>query len=294
MKFNNSCDGCYADSLDVRFTKACDNHCPFCIERQGICAKQIDVESMIDSTIKSGKRNILILGGEPLLEMEQVFRYIMGIRGYVDKIYLTTSLPYTIIEKWDLFEQIVLFLDGLNVSLQHYSSKINNEVLHASSNHDRIALLQKMCKNDMISRKTRVSINLVKGYIDSKLEIDRFLSMMEMIGVRHVKINELQGSEDLYVSFEKSYGKRLQSPYSHGCQTEIELPNHNIRITLKRSCFCVNNELTASIGDVVKAFIKMLLKQKKGALPKPHQMVVYENGLLSDGWMKLEEENYVH
>ena len=278
---SNSCDGCYSDSLDIRFTKSCDNHCPFCIERQGIEGKPINVENMIDSTIKSGKKNILILGGEPLLEMENVFKYILGIRGYVDKIYLTTSLPYTILEKWNVFEKIVLFLDGLNVSLQHYSSNRNNNVLNASSNHDRIALLQKMCENDMIARKTRVSINLVKGYIDSKLEIDRFLSMMELIGVRHVKINELQGSEDLYVSFEKVYGKKLPSPYSHGCQTEVILPHHNIKITLKRSCFCVNDELTASISDVVKAFIKMFSKKER-----PHQMVVYEDGLLTDGWLK--------
>lgn len=35
FKFCNSCDGAY-DSLDVRFTKACDNDCAFCIERNGI------------------------------------------------------------------------------------------------------------------------------------------------------------------------------------------------------------------------------------------------------------------
>lgn len=283
MKFCNSCDGYYEDSLDVRFTKACDNKCPFCIEKEGICAQNVDVEAMIKSTIDSKRKTILILGGEPLLEIDKVNRYIQGIRGYVNKIYLTTSLPITIKEKWDVFQNIVLFLDGLNVSLQHYSSKINNNVLHASSCHDRIDLLREMCENDMIARKTRVSINLVKGYIDSKLEIDRFLSMMEMIGVRHVKINELQNAEDIYVSFEKAYGKKLPSPYSHGCQQEITLPGHNLKITLKRSCFCVNTSLNASFSDLLKAIIKNFFPSKfqgKG------QMVMYESGMLSMGWLK--------
>lgn len=31
----NSCDGAFS-SLDVRFTKRCDNNCEFCIEKLGI------------------------------------------------------------------------------------------------------------------------------------------------------------------------------------------------------------------------------------------------------------------
>lgn len=65
FKFCNSCDGAY-DSLDVRFTKACDNDCAFCIERNGINSLGLtNVEKMIDSTIKSGINSVLILGGEP-------------------------------------------------------------------------------------------------------------------------------------------------------------------------------------------------------------------------------------
>lgn len=90
----NSCDGIYNGSLDVRFTKACDNRCAFCIKRQGIDSLgKTDVSQLIKKTIVSDKKNTLILGGEPLLNIEDVLEYVKGIRNYVDNIYLTTSLP---------------------------------------------------------------------------------------------------------------------------------------------------------------------------------------------------------
>jgi 2-iminoacetate synthase ThiH len=49
MTFKNSCDGYYT-SMDVRFTKACDNSCQFCIEKQGLDnLGKPNVKKMIDS-----------------------------------------------------------------------------------------------------------------------------------------------------------------------------------------------------------------------------------------------------
>lgn len=76
----NSCDGIYNDSLDVRFTKMCDNNCAFCIERGGIDSfGKTNVKKLIKETIISGKKNILILGGEPLLNIEDTLEYVVGI-----------------------------------------------------------------------------------------------------------------------------------------------------------------------------------------------------------------------
>lgn len=281
MKFNNSCDGFYKDSLDVRFTKVCDNHCPFCIERHGLKAKPVNVDKMIENTIASGKKDILILGGEPLIEIEKVLHYISAIRKYVNHIYITTSLPKTILSNYDIFSKIMNLIDGLNVSLQHYDYQKNNEVLCASSNHNRINLLEKICSNNSFAEKCRISINLVKNQIDTKTEIDNFLTTMENIGVRHVKINELQNEDQLYVSFEKVYGYKMKSPYSHGCQGEIYLDKHNIKITLKRACFCVNKQLQANLMDFAKAFRKKLNPKKY----MTNQVVLYEDGTLSNGWI---------
>lgn len=280
MQFQNSCDGFYANSLDVRFTKVCDNNCKFCIEKNGISGKETDVNAMIESTIKSGKTIILILGGEPLLKIEQVLEYINGIKDHVNEIYITTSLPKTIESHKNTFNKIMNLITGLNVSLQHYDPIMNNKILHASSNHNRINILQQICQNETFANKTRVSINLVKDAIDSKLAIDIFLNIMQELNVKHVKINELQNEPDLYVSFEDTYGIKLPSPYSHGCQTEIKLPNYKLKITLKRACFCVNDNLTATLPDLCKVLIKKYTHKQ----PTSQFMVLYEDGTLRNKW----------
>ena len=271
----NSCDGIYKDSLDVRFTKVCDNHCDFCIERNGLSAKKQDIDKMILSTIQSGKKEILILGGEPLINLENIFKYINGIRDHVNKIYITTSLPHSIIDNYELFSQIADKIDGLNVSLQHYDWKINNKVLHASNNFNRIELLERLCKD--YSSIIRVSINLVQCYIDTKYQLDKFLSTMENIGVKHVKINELQHEPDLYVGFKYLYDLNLPSAYLNGCQTDIQLP-YNMRITLKRACFCVQPENILGTDEEYK-------KLKAQVRPDLGYTVLYEDGFLSKHWI---------
>ena len=95
----NSCDGRYT-SVDVRFTKKCDNNCSFCIEKTGVDSfGNTNVEKLIKSTIDTGIKDVLVLGGEPFLFPEKLHRYILGIREYVKTIYVTTSLPYTFIKK---------------------------------------------------------------------------------------------------------------------------------------------------------------------------------------------------
>lgn len=285
----NSCDGIYNNSLDVRLTKACDNYCGFCIERQGIEDQGDHVDIMIRNTIGSGRRNVLILGGEPFIAVEKLYHYVKGIRPYVEKIYITTSLPKTLMNITDnKIKYILDHIDGLNVSLQHYSSDINNEVLHASSNHNRIELLSNLInkyalriENDAL--QIRVSINLCKGYIDSDYELRAFLGVMKMIGVEHVKINELQSvDKDTYVSFENITGIKLKSPYSTGCQTDVT-PYFNIKglnVYVKRSCFVVQSESTSKFfyQDFIKAILKRLFKIQCNT------KVLYEDGTISDGW----------
>lgn len=45
----------------------CDNVCQFCIERNGVKGEKTSVNRLIMEPIKTGKKEILILGVEPLL-----------------------------------------------------------------------------------------------------------------------------------------------------------------------------------------------------------------------------------
>lgn len=284
----NSCDGIY-NSLDVRLTKVCDNNCSFCIEKDGLeSLGETKIQKMIESTISSGKKDILILGGEPLINPKIALEYISGIRKYVDTIYLTTSLPKIITngEGFENFKKILSLLDGINISIHHYEDKINNEVLNSSNPHNRIEFLEEMLKDKEFVKKARICCNLVNNYICDRQEIYSFLVRMAIIGVKHVKLNELQNvNKDTYISFEEKYNLKMKSPFSYGCQTDISnlFSELKIKVTLKRSCFC-NKELSISKANL-EDLIKCLCKKIKSNYSCSSLKVLYENGQLSDGWL---------
>lgn len=294
----NSCDRIY-ESLDIRFTKACDNNCSFCIEKSGISSLgKTDVAALARSVLDSGFKNILIVGGEPLLDLQKLYRFVHLVRTYtkVKKIYITISLPISVdtnLDTKNLLMDIIELIDGLNVSLQHYDSRINNVVLHASSKHDRLETLSMLTHiNPEIRNKIRVNLNLVQGYIDNKLQVLTAIRLLSNVyHVKTIKLNELQNS-DKYVSFENIFPDcKLLSPYAHGCQTDIThyfnslSLMYDIQILLKRSCFLVELSKTATFSDLVKVVGKRIKNEK-------HKFgVLYENGKLENHWLTNEEVN---
>lgn len=257
-----------------------------------------DVAALARSVLDSGFKNILIVGGEPLLDLQKLYRFVHLVRTYtkVKKIYITTSLPISVdtnLDTKNLLMDIIELIDGLNVSLQHYDSRINNVVLHASSKHDRLETLSMLTHiNPEIRNKIRVNLNLVQGYIDNKLQVLTAIRLLSNVyHVKTIKLNELQNS-DKYVSFENIFPDcKLLSPYAHGCQTDIThyfnslSLMYDIQILLKRSCFLVEPSKTATFSDLVKVVGKRIKNEK-------HKFgVLYENGKLENHWLTNEEVN---
>jgi molybdenum cofactor biosynthesis enzyme MoaA len=277
MNFKNSCDGAY-DSVDVRFNKACDNDCAFCIEKEGLHSLgKTDVNELVVSTLRSGIKNVLILGGEPFLEPVKLLMFVSRIRKHVGTIYVTTSLPKVFLTRQLACLDVLNKIDGLNVSVHSVDSDENNDIFQASSRHNRLEILAGL--NRTHGHKIRTSINLVKGGIHNEERLTVALAFLQSIGCQHVKVNELQHAAQLYVSYEDIMGKHLPSPYAHGCQTVIE-EGDKWKVTLKRSCFLVENSRKASIADLGKVLINKFRK------PLNKFQVLYEDGSSASTWLK--------
>lgn len=155
-------------------------------------------------------------------------------------------------------------------------------------------MLGRLCALPGIAPKIRVCLNLCRGGIDTPGKLKEALLRLQALGVKHVKVNELQHAPEHYVSFEDMLGYRLarplRSPYAHGCQTdETELFSRlfhtSLRITLKRSCFVVEKSRKASLADLAKAAYKRWLHTPKGVF-----RVMYENGQVESAWLKDEKK----
>lgn len=285
ISFKNQCDF-PSNRVDVRFTKCCDNACPFCVERTGIhTLGKLEVEKMAESTKGLKPDNVGILGGEPMLFPEKVLEYIAAIREEVPKIYITTSLPKVVDEKWDsLSRKIFAAVDGVNVSILADNWEDHNRVLHASSGHNRFEILQRIARE--FPEKLRVCINLYKGGIDSREKLEGLMETLASWGVRSVKLNEIQWDTEGYISFADMYGLKLKSAYAFGCYKELtagvlkeKFPE--VKIMLHRSCCWSQPSIPMSWWDGLKDILKFIRFRTVG---RKYFRVVYENGEVSNGW----------
>ena len=281
---NNCCDGIY-NSFDVHFTSACDNKCKHCIDMRyaGLGIIKPDVDAICKSIIDNadGFDDVLFLGGEPCLYLEELIDCVKRIKEATTlKCFVTTSVPKICYDKRERFIELIDILDGINLSVQHYKEEVADLIRNTKSKFDR----QEFYRSLPMKEKIRINLNIVKPHLYTKEDIMACLKHYDDMGYPEIKLSEIQHGKEFYVSFEKTFGLKLKSPYSHGCQTWIDMkqfiPDYKGRLLLKRSCFMCEKTLDASIMDGVKVLYKAIKRPKAG-----NYRVVYEDGRLTYGWI---------
>lgn len=280
----NCCDGIY-HSYDVHFTSACDNKCKHCIDAvydgKGIIKPN---PKAIAKTIINGANgfdDVLFLGGEPCLFLEELYECISLIKENTNlKCYITSSVPKTCSDKYELFLKILELVDGFNISAQHYDECIADKIRNIKSKFDR----QEFYKNLPHKEKIRINLNIVKPFLYTKEDIINTLKHYDDMGYREIKLSEIQHGKEYYVSFEKIMGIKLKSAFTHGCQTWVDMkpfiPGFKGKLLLKRSCFMCEETLRAKPIDAIKTIYKWLHRKDK-----VYYGVVYEDGTLEHGWL---------
>jgi organic radical activating enzyme len=278
----NCCDGIY-NSFDVHFTSACDNKCAHCIDLkyQGLHINKPDVNAIASTIINNqeGYDDVLFLGGEPCLYLTELIQCVRIIKRHTKlKVYVTTSVPKICYDRQDLFNQLLYLIDGINLSVQHYDEKIADKIRKTTSKYDRQSFYSKL----LYKYKIRINLNIVKPYLYTKEDITNCLMHYDKMGFNSIKLSEIQHGKDYFVSFEKTFGINLGSPYSRGCQLYLNMkeiiPDFKTPVLLKRSCFLCEETLKASMLDSVKVVYQIFDK------PKNKYGVVYENGYLTTKW----------
>lgn len=280
----NCCDGIY-NSFDIHFTSACDNKCAHCIDVkfEGMCIIKPDVDAIVKTIVanQNGYDDVLFLGGEPCLFLEELIECVERIRSVTNlKIYVTTSVPRICFDNFQRFCYLIDLLDGINLSVQHYDEVIADEIRKVPSKYDRQIFYNSLPHKE----KIRINLNIVKPFLYIKEDIINCLNHYDKMGFNEIKLSEIQHGVDYFVSFEKTFDIKLGSPYYSGCQKYLEMnkliPNFKTPVLLKRSCFMCEETLKASFMDGVKVGYKYLFPQTTNKYG-----VIYENGCLTKGWI---------
>lgn len=279
----NCCDGIY-NSIDVHFTSACDNNCKHCIDKcfTGMNISKPNVDAIADTILNNqeGLDDVLFLGGEPCLYLNELLDCVTRIKEYSSlKVYVTTSVPKICKTEYDKFLKLLNLLDGINLSVQHYKEDVADQIRRTSSTFNR----QEFYNSLPHKEKIRINLNIVKPFLYTKEDISACLRYYDSMGFNSIKLSEIQHGKDVFVSFEKTFDISLGTPFSHGCQTYLDmdkiLQGFKTPVLLKRSCFMCEETLKASLSDGVKVFHNMI------RTPKNKYGVVYEDGTLTKGWI---------
>lgn len=279
----NCCDGIY-NSLDVHFTSACDNRCAHCIDvcYRGTGIVKPDVEAIVSTIVTNsdGVDDILFLGGEPCLYLDELLECVLRLRAKTNlKLFVTTSVPKTCYDNYDVFLKLIESLDGINLSVQHHNEQVADSIRGVVSKYDRQRFYWSLPYKD----KVRLNINIVKPFLHTKHDITECLRHYDAMGFNSIKLSEIQHGKDVYVSFSDVFGVKMKSAYSHGCQSYLDICSiicgMQTPVLLKRSCFLCEDSLKASLSDGVKLVSKFFTK------PDNKYGVVYEDGTLTNGWV---------
>lgn len=281
----NCCDGLY-NSFDIHFTSACDNKCSHCIDLkyEGFGIKKPDVQEIVNTIVENqnGYDDVLFLGGEPCLYLQELLDCVKQIREKTKlKIFVTTAIPKICSDRFDLFIELLEIIDGINLSVQHYKEKIADEIRKVPAKYDRQAFYASLPHK----RKIRINLNIVKPYLYTKEDITACLLHYDKMGFDSIKLSEIQHGKEYFVSFEKTFGIKLGTPFYSGCQKYLEtakireLKEMKTPLLLKRSCFMCEETLNASFMDGVKVAYKLFNK----TAPNKYG-VIYENGCLTKQW----------
>lgn len=280
---NNCCDGIY-NSFDVHFTSACDNKCAHCIDIKydGFNIKKPDINAIAKTIIdkQEGYDDVLFLGGEPCLYLQELIDCIKMVQAETKlKVFVTTAVPKICYDRFDLFTELIDLVDGINLSVQSHDESVADEIRKVKSKYDRQAFYNSLPNKN----KIRINLNIVKPYLYTKQDITDCLTHYDKMGFNSIKISEIQHGKEYFVSFEKTLGLNLGTPYYNGCQKYLKMdeiiPNFKTPVLLKRSCFICEETLKASFMDGAKVVSKLFAIGKKN-----NYGVVYENGCLTKGW----------
>lgn len=279
----NCCDGIY-NSFDVHFTSVCDNKCAHCIDEkyEGFNIKKPDINAIAKTVIenKEGYDDVLFLGGEPCIYLQDLVDCIKLIKGNSNlEIFVTTAVPKICKDRFDLFTELLELVDGINLSVQHYKEDVADEIRKVPAKYDRQTFYNSLPHKE----KIRINLNIVKPYLYTKEDITNCLVHYDKMGFNEIKLSEIQHGRDYFVTFEKTFDIKLGSPFYSGCQTYLDMdeiiPNFNTPVLLKRSCFMCEETLKASFMDGVKVGYRLFKPNNNNKYG-----VIYENGCLTNKW----------
>jgi len=191
-------EGTPLDSLGINLyirTKFCNSKCDFCIYHSDAEKWNWDKfhESMSEIVSKVPIRKIAISGGEPTLYWDNFVRLSEECRRYAPDCEFTVTTDGFRFEKL-MTSDVVKIYDYIQLSRHHYDDRVNDSIFKSRTPTTEDIIQYSKYKTSQ--NQFQIRCNLIKGFIDSKEEVFRFLEWVGSVGINNVGIISLMPVND--------------------------------------------------------------------------------------------------
>ncbi len=262
----NFCGGAFPDWLEVNLTDKCNARCSWCIERKGWHpSHHATWKEMADAAIATGRRNIILLGGEPLLYRDLACLVERLTRAGRD-VWITTNGSLLTA---DFVNQRLTCVRGVNISIHHHDLLCNKTITGVKLNFH--ALRRAVAALQLRHAAVRLNCNCIAGQVDSANRIREYVKFASQLGVDKVRFAELKdnigGFVDLAAILDHKYGLN-DNPFADGCNSDAVIDG--MPVNFRQMCG--------------------LQTTRRPSPDDPQQVVkkvLYYDGKLYDGWQTL-------
>jgi len=190
----------------VKF-KGCNANCPFCEYQND--AQNFNEDKYFEIIEEIRKKiwikKIAFSGGEPTLHIDNLKSILRKTRNLLPKTAIVLNTNGTNLTEVFQDRDLVAVIDNISISRHHYDDKINNEIFGVETISSKE--LKGLRKN--IRRKSlfHLSCNLIKGYIDNKEEVYKYLEYANSMKIKSAGFISLMPINDFckdnFVDFNK-------------------------------------------------------------------------------------------
>jgi len=259
----NFCGGAFQDWLEVNLIKECNARCSWCIEKLGYHPFHMATwEQMAEAAIATGRKNIILLGGEPTLYSD-IKPLIEKLVAANLKVWITTNGCRI---NRSYCERNFTGIAGVNISIHHFDMRLNHEITHLYLNEQ--VLIDGIKTIHELGGSIRLNCNTIKGYIDSEETIHQYIGWAKKIGADTIRFAELKVDENNFVDLTKVLGGKYglnDDPFINGCHKEAVIDG--MPINFRQMCGLQTTCRPVPIN------------------PKQYEKeVLYYDGKVYDGW----------
>ena len=183
----NLCSKYATKMLSIKINNVCNRCCSFCVDRGGRQGEYINVKKIAQEAInKADYKTVIITGGEPFLNFNEVVELATLLRKHKDRIVLNTNGSL-------LSEEKVLKLNGLidelQVSIHHYDEKRNGKILGGIVSFENM-------KKALAKKEFMFSINSTfnKEYTKEErpIAVDKMIDLAVYLNANRLRLTELK------------------------------------------------------------------------------------------------------